>query len=393
MWRVVSFLMLFLIATNSLTNPFVHNLHNDALAQLISIIAYWLLLEYISKRKSRILFVMAIIPSIGFLTKQSLTIWAILYCIHLALFDRPRSLIRFVSFGLGAIGGILMVIVACYVHWGDHFIYWAFGALGKHGVSPLRGCQHALDVWPYLALGLLAGPILLSGKGQDLLIGPWVIWLMLFVAETYTSGIAWMKNHVGPGSLIAGVWFIAGMVRLWPFLTSPQHERNQFTTWLRAGIFVVVTCLILNGLGIIRIPAKPLSDDVHRYVHEIEKEFSNQSVEDVLLDAGTWVYFKDGVIMKDRAPSIGERGYSETGDFSGVLGRIEQKRYSKILVRNLHSPDFMYDYWLWRKSSGIRQALLDNYKEIRQIKAVARENYQYNTFLFSEISVLVPKMN
>ncbi len=38
----------------------------------------------------------------------------------------------------------------------------------------------------------------------------------------------------------------------------------------------------------------------------------------VLLDAGTWAYFKDGVVMKDRAPSIGERGHSQTGDFSGI---------------------------------------------------------------------------
>ena len=90
--------------------------------------------------------------------------------------------------------------------------------------------------------------------------------------------------------------------------------------------------------------------------------------------------------MKDRAPSIGDRGYSQTGDFSGILKRVEQKIYSKILVRNLHSGNFWYDHELWPQSSGIKQAILENYREIDRIPAVE----DTNTYLFSEISILIP---
>ena len=65
---------------------------------------------------------------------------------------------------------------------------------------------------------------------------------------------------------------------------------------------------------------------------------------------GTWVYMAENVIMKDRAPSIGERGYSQTGDFSGILQRLEGKHYSKILVRSLHSPELYYGPLQWRMS-------------------------------------------
>jgi hypothetical protein len=98
--------------------------------------------------------------------------------------------------------------------------------------------------------------------------------------------------------------------------------------------------------------------------------------------------------MKDRAPSIGERAYSQTGDFSGILKRFEQRQYKKILVRGLHAPDFWYDNSLCPKSTGIRQALLDNYREIRTIGGVApplstRDQVE-DPYLFGAISVLVP---
>ena len=173
-----------------------------------------------------------------------------------------------------------------------------------------------------------------------------------------------------------------------------EKAKKKTILWVLGGVWTVAVIFFLfSGLGFVRIPLKSLQSDAYRYISDIEREFEGHSTEDVLLDAGTWIYLKDGVIMKDRSPCIGERGYSETGDFSGFLKRIEQKKYSKILVRDLHSPFLQYDFGLWRKSSGIRQALLDNYKEIRQIKAVTMENYEHETYLFSEISILVPRMN
>ena len=390
LWVFAWLPLFFLIGTNSLTNPFAHNLHDDALAQLVTAGAYWLLLEYVSTRKRLVLVLMMILPAIGFLVKQSLGVWALFYCVYLVFFDQPRSIPRIAIFTIFVFGGIGLVLGGCYILWGNHFFYWTFTVLGKHGVSPLRSFQHMLDVWPYFVIGILGGMILVRGKTFHVLLGPWLIWLFLILLEAYTSGIAWMRNHMGPGSLIAGVWFIAGLVKLWPSLTLSGKFRIQ--VWMRTAGAVAVIGLLFNGLGMVRIPIRALPSDAYRYINDIEKEFNGQSAKDVLLDIGSWVYIKGGVIMKDRAPSIGERGYSETGDFSGILQRLQEKHYSKILIRHLNEPDFFYDYYLWPKSSGIRKALLDNYREIRKIKGVqSNKNDQHLYYFFDDISILVPK--
>jgi len=149
--------------------------------------------------------------------------------------------------------------------------------------------------------------------------------------------------------------------------------------------------LLYNGLGVVRIPVQPFSQDTYRYVKQIENEFEGEPLGTVLLDAGTWVYLRGNVVMKDRAPSIGEQGISATGDFSGILQRINRNHYSKILVRHLHSPNFWYDHYMWPISSGIKQALLRNYQESHRLPAVKENDSQPIRYLFSDISVLIPK--
>jgi hypothetical protein len=386
LWGVIWLPLLFLIATNSLTNPFVQYLHDDATALLITLLAYFLLLHYIERRQLGTLALMALLPAVGFWFKQSLTIWIAFYCIHLALFDRPRSWRRVLLFALTSIAAAFLSVRLGYVLWGEHFGYWIFTVLGSHGVSPLRSFQHLLDVWPYVAIGLFGGYVLLRGKALPRLLSPWLIGLALILLQIYTSGIAWMINHIGPGSLIAGVWFLAALARLWPLRARLAPAGAWPVAWLRTGMVVGVTGLLLSGLGVVRIPLQPIPDDAYRYLRDIEQEFEGYPADRVLLDAGTWVYLDDQVVMKDRAPSIGERGYSQTGDFSGILQRIEQRYYAKILVRNLHTPDFWYDYFLWEQPSGIRQALLDHYDEVGQIAPVDDPWY-----LFGEVSILTPK--
>ena len=148
-------------------------------------------------------------------------------------------------------------------------------------------------------------------------------------------------------------------------------------------------CFLFNGLGTVRIPLPSLGEDAYRYVSDIEDQFIGQDASTILLDFGTWVYVKDGIIMKDRAPSIGDRGYSETGDFSGIIQRLQQHKYTKILVRDLDSPNFTYDYYLWPRSSGIKQVLLSNYHVIGKINGVDG----INNYLLGEISILVPVDN
>lgn len=392
-WGAFGLPLLFLIATNSLTNPFVYNLHNDALALLISIFAYWLVLEHMTNRKSWILILMAILPGMGYMVKQSLAVWAVLFNVYLYFVEEPRSLKRIVLFGLIAFGGVALAILIGYVFWGDHYIYWTVTVLWEHPRSILRSFQHLLDAWLFYAIGLFAGYILLRGKKFKRLFWAWFIWLALLLVETQTSGIAWMKNHMGPGSLIAGIWFIPAVIVIYPTRTVDSIRNIKPQTWVRTAVLVVILSFILGGLYIVRIPVKSLPIDIYRYILDIDSQFSDQEKDRVLLDAGTWVYMEDGIVMKDRAPSIGDRGLADVGDFSGIVGRIEDRYYSKILTRNLHSPDFWYDHYLWGSSSGIREALLDNYHEIGSIEAVSSgvvvEDVQY---LFQEISILVPDL-
>lgn len=140
-----------------------------------------------------------------------------------------------------------------------------------------------------------------------------------------------------------------------------------------------------------RVPVRPFSADSYRYLGEIENEFVGQPLDRTLLDMGTWVYLRDGVVMKDRAPSIGERGYSQTGDFSGIIQRLEQKYYNKILLRNFHSSDFWYDHGSWQNSSNIRQTLLENYYELGKINAVEGSISSDQPYGFGEITILLPR--
>ena len=383
---------LFLMAGNDLTNPFVHLLHNDSLAQLISIIAYWLLLQYITTRNPYLFVPMILISILGFAVKQSLIIWTVFYALHLAVFDSNRSLVQALKLALFSFIGVGLIIAYSYWLWGEYFFYWIFTVLSEHGLSPLRSFQHALDTWAYLTIGFVGGMVLLRTSGFKQLLGPWLIWLIFISLEIYTSGIAWMLNHIGPGSLIAGIWFCAALTQLWPMLQQMGSHASNIQRWIFAGIVLAIVCLLFSGLHLIRIPLKPISDDAYRYIKRIEDEFKKQPTKTTLLDMGSWIYMKEGVIMKDRVPSIGDRGYGQTGDFSGILERLNSKYYAKIMVRNLHSPDFHYDHVSWAESSGIRQAILANYYEVGQIAAVKSTNYQHQTYFLEEISILIPKI-
>jgi hypothetical protein len=240
-------------------------------------------------------------------------------------------------------------------------------------------------------IGLFGGFILVRGDNYKKTLGLWLVWLMLFLVEGYTSGAAWTRSHMGPGSLIAGIWFVAAVVRTWPTIYSTKSGNFHLQRWLRTGIAVALLCLVFSGLGFIRIPLQPLGSDAYRYIEEIEYEFKDESAENILLDVGTWIYLKEGVVMKDRATSIGDRGYQGMGGFADLIQRLKEKHYSKILVRSLKSPDFWYEHFLWPKSSGIRKALLDNYQETDRIMAVSLGRHISNSpYLFGEISILTP---
>lgn len=386
-WSILWVPALFLIATNSMTNPFVTNLHNDGLALAISAFAYYMLVRYTKTRDWRYLVIMALIPATGFLIKQLIAVWAPLFVMYLLLFDRPRSISRITIYTVATVAGMGASLLLGNLLFGEHYNYWLFTAAGNHSISILRAFQHILDAWPYFAVGLLGGFVILRGQQSTPLSGLWIVWLGLILIEAYTSGIAWMIHHLGPGSLVGGIWFAAAITRLWSADLPNLLSDTRIQRWAGYGITVAIIVLVFNGLGMLRLPLQPISDDSTRYVQAIENEFKGLPADKVLLDSGSWIYLENNVVQKDRVTSIGDRGYGGTGDFSGIVQRLADRHYSKILFRNVHEEFFWYDSYLWSDSSNIRETLLANYEEVRVIKAVEDDD----RYLFGDISVFVPK--
>jgi hypothetical protein len=353
--------LLFLIATNKLTNPFVQFLHNDALTQLITAIAFWLLLRYIQAPSTAVLAMMAVLPAAGFWVKQSLVIWAGFYCIHLALFDRQRSVKKVVGFGIVSFGLLGLNYGVGLLLWGQPFVYWLFTVLREHGVDPLRSWDHARDVWFYYVI-LAVGAAALLRRGTSLA-SPFLISFALLATETYTSGIAYMLNHIGPGCFLAGVWFIAAIPRLW---------EGKDASWFGAIGRVALVPPTLYFLSVMRLPIPVFSEDIRRYVAEIENEFAGHDPSEVMLDSGSWVYFNGKAVVQDRVAPIGDQAFSAMTDLAATRERFASGHYKKLLFHGFDSPQWWYDGVGLPRSTGLREAVLKGYREVRRIRKVER---------------------
>ncbi len=393
-WGAFAITAMFLLATNTKANWFVHLLHNDSLAQLVTVTAFYLLLCYVEKRSVLLLLCMAALPAAGFFVKQSVVIWGGIYTGYLIVFDRPRSWKRIAGFTVGWTGVLAAAMGVCWLLWGETFFFWTFTVISRHSVSIRRALEHGVEVWPFFLVGFAGAFLLIRSANWLRLAGPWLIWLAIFVTEIYTSGLGWMMNHIGPGSLLAGVWGIAAIAAAWPVWRDADLWPLQPRRMIRVGLVFSAVVVCLFGLGTVSFGYQTYPQQASRYIKDIEKEFEGQDPGKVLLDAGSWIYMNHGIVMKDRVIGIGDRANGGIGDFSGIRGRIKQHTYSKILVRNLHKPDFWYDYYSWKRSSGIRQALLENYREVRTISSALPEGFVDRggtSVLLSTISVLVPR--
>ena len=391
-WNIFFYATLFLIATNSITSHFAHNLHADSLAEVANLAAFYLLLRYIESRSDAVLAMMAVLVTAAFFVRQNNILWVGLYAAFLFLWQRDwKRLFAFVSGSVALLGAALAV---CFALWGQPFFYWVFVVLFHRHPAPLRSFQHLLDAWAYFAVLLLGGAAVLRGRNFRPLLLAWLSCLSMLLFEAYTSGMAWMLNHLGPGSLMAGAWLLAGMASVWNAATDGGAQ-IRMEHWVRSAAIVGTVAFMFSGLGFVRIPLLPLPADAYRYVHDIEKQFERAPAKQILLDLGAWAYWKDRAVVGDRATSFGDRGYLGTGDFSGVLSRIASKHYSLILVHGYHSFDFVYDYYLFPKSTGIRKALQENYRETGSIRAVENNPYMKDwaedPFYFGEITILEPK--
>lgn len=389
LWAPVWFLFLFLLATDRRFNLYTHSLHNDGLALLVSASAYWLIARHALTRRQWLVVVMAVLPALGFLVKQKQLMWAGIFLVYLlAVGSVPRRQVLLFLF-CSAIS-VSVAVGTCYLLWGDNFVWWVFVGLGSKQVSFLRIVQHLFDARNYAMMGLFAGWLLVLRNGSRMAAALWVSWLLAFGIQTYTSGVAWVTNHLGSGVLLSGCWFFVALIKIWPVAEGRASLLNRF----QEGAAVLMVILLFSALGFARKPRNPIPPDFNRYVADIEKEFQGERAEKVLLDNGTWIYLRDKVVMKDRSapvslhvgknqPEINRAALAET------IERIEQKSYDKILARQIFTDQSAYDFQ--DRGSGVKAAILANYVEVRRIPGVQGIHEWWPMSMIADISVMVPK--
>ena len=141
-----------------------------------------------------------------------------------------------------------------------------------------------------------------------------------------------------------------------------------------------------------------MPQDIHRYIAQIEDEFGGFSAKDVLLDNGTWIYFHEGVLMKDRSSPVAlnvgkNQQFINREMLSETIRRIREKKYLKILAHHIKpgpSLNTWYDYQ--NHGSGVKSAILDNYELVRKIPGVKGVyNKWWLKGLIADVWVFIPK--
>lgn len=388
-WTVFTFFALFLATTAPDTNKFVYVLHVDALSLLVSIFSFWMMLRYAENENIKNLVLMAICPAIGFLTKQFLISWIGVMFVFL-LIQNPKN---FKNIGLFlGLSCLLVAIVykVCYLIWGDSYIFWAFEVMGgtrkqivfspdTHSISISRGIDHFFRIWLQVFVGII-GIWLLIKKGEIQRFGGLVVaWIALIASEALSSGAGWsVLYHFGPGVVIGGIFIFAALPQFWGAKTE-NDSYSVIKQWSHALVMIAVVVAIFTAWKVMPtgdktedryIRGTQLSPDVNRYIADIEHEFEGLPTEKVLLGVGSWIYLRDNVLQKDRAVSLADQPYGGNyQNFDVTIGRIRNKTYQKILVQDFDTPFFLYEWHDWSKPSGFKNALIENYVEVKRIEA------------------------
>lgn len=391
LWLVLTFLAIFLAATSPDVNKFVYVLHVDALSLLVSVMAFWTAVRYVEKQSAVNLVMMALAPAVGFLTKQFLLSW-IGVSLIVMLFLEPRKPKRWGIFLLLSTVFALVAYGLCIALWGDNFVFWTVEVMGgdrkaitfsadSNSMSLARSIDHLIRAWPAIFVGVVGGWLLIK-LGDSRRIAPLVAgWIGLIASEAFSSGAGWsVLYHFGPGVVIGAVFLFAALPKTFdgavlridsfrPFLS--RLINASFLIAAVVAIFAAWQVLPTADHGSLRY-IRGIADfaDVERYVAEIEDEFKGIKTENVLLGVGSWVYLRDDVLQKDRAVALGDQPLAGIYEnFDVTIGRLRSKTYEKILVQDVHSPYFIYDWTGWPRSSGFREALYENYTEVKMIDA------------------------
>lgn len=389
LWIAVWIAVLLLLVNEPSFNPYTHTLHNDGLALLVSMCGFFLIARHNTTPSPWLIGPMAVLPALGFLVKQNQLMWAGVFAIYLLVSGKASWRILAIYLALCSVA-VVSVMGGSILLWGDAFRYWIFSALGDKQVSVMRSLQHLLRAGLFVAAGLWAGRVLVLPGLDRGRVAVWASWALVLAIEAYTSGIGFVMNHLGPGIVLAGCWFLVAMVRVWP-RRSPAAPFWRYPLEQAGAAALVV--LLLSGMGLMREPGPSVPDDLDRYIAEIEREFSDLPAEQVLMDVGSWVYLREGVLMKDRSapvslhvganqPEINRAALAQT------IERIESKQYRRILARELDSPRTAYDYQ--DRGSGVKDAILDNYRIVRRIPGVEVSRW-WPRHMIAEIVVLEPR--
>jgi hypothetical protein len=391
LWMAAWLALFFLLVNEPRFNEYTYSLHNDGLSLLVSVSAFWLIVKHSCEARPWVLWLMAVLPALGFMVKQSQVVWAGIFFAYLLTEHRVswRQLIYF-SFCCAAL--VVAAVGLCYLLWGEPFLFWTFMALGQKSGSLLRSLLNLLHAGAYAIMGLFGGWMLVLRERATKGKGLWVCWVLIFAIEVYTSGLGWRANHLGPGIVIGACWFFPALIKLWP--TADQAE-FWWQHKIKQAFAVSAVVLSLGALDLVRLPRNPVSPDLFRYVSDIEKEFVGFAPDRVLMDTGNWIYLKEKVLMKDRSETVGiwvGKNQPINHDFlAETIKRIEAKTYDKILARQLDTDQSWYDFQ--DRGSGVKAAILANYQPIRRVPAAQGAGTWRLPHLLSEILVLVPKHN
>jgi hypothetical protein len=382
-WFAFFALTSFLFATNDRTNFFTVYLHNDAVALLVSTLAFWLMTKHAVTRDVRWLWPMAAIPALGFLAKQYLAIWLVIFLLYLWLGDR-NDLRRLAVFVSSSFSLLAATILGCRIVLGSPFSYWVFGVLRDIILAPARVFHlYEASGW-YLALGVMGALVLLRGRSFERLLGIVFAWLLLLVTGFYTSGLSFHPSHLGSATMIAASFFLAAIATLWPRDDEPLQEPRAHA-WLHLAVGGLGVVFVFAGLHFTAGRPHAISPDLSRYVQAIEREFDGQPVERVLLDSGDWFYLEHGVLMKDRVTLLLNQTPST---HFGLADRIQNRYYRRILVHRGKGRKISYDMGRGR---GFTPELEQYYREVRRIPGVeGMEDWPYYDTMLTDVVVFEP---
>lgn len=394
LWIVLWFAILFLVAVEENINRYTITLHNDGIALLVTMAGFWLIARDSMSRSLPVTIAMIFLPAIGFMCKQNLLMWLGLFVIYRFLsshYSWKEQVFQFAA----TIATILLLVGGLYLLWGEYFVQWVFVSLGIKEISILRIVLHLFTAGFYIAMGLAATWVFLLRRPASRPFFPiWAVWTAMLFIELYTSGVAWPPTHLGPGIMSATSLFLVALVRLWPTWT-PSTSSSLY--YVRESVIGLAMISILGTMGHVRAPLNPVPAGVMQQITAIENEFQGMDPARVLMDDGSWIYLRENIVMRDRSTPVAIRVGKNQSEISHDLlaathERLNNREYDKIIARHLGGDEWTTWWDFQDRGSGIKDVILENYREVRRIPAVEGiKNRFWMRGLTGEVRVFLPK--